>query len=418
MEIRRDDYLNQLMAKEHNGLIKIVTGVRRCGKSYLLFRLFRKHLLEQGVPEDHIIEIVLDDRRNKRLRDPDVCLDYVISRTSGEGSYYVLLDEVQLMPEFEDVLNTFLHMDNVDVYVTGSNSRFLSSDIATQFRGRGDEIRVYPLSFREFLSSGMYSSRTEAWNQYYTYGGMPFILQLSREEDKAAYLQRLFEETYLRDIVERHHIRNDAQMEELVDLIASSVGSLTSVNKLANTFQSRERAELSAPTVKQYLNYLEEAFLVEKAVRYDIRGKKYIGAPCKYYFSDVGLRNARLNFRQQEENHIMENIIYNELRIRGYSVDVGMVELSEKDASGRNSRKQTEVDFVANRGSRRYYIQSAWQLPTEEKREKEERPLIHIPDSFRKILVVRDDTMLKRDDRGIVTMGILEFLLDRNSLDL
>ncbi len=417
MEIQRNEYLEKLIDKKHNGLIKIITGVRRCGKSYLLFKLFKQHLLKENIAPDHIIEIAFDDRRNKKLRDPDNCLEYVDSRILDHDRHYILLDEVQFMAEFEDVLNSFLHMEYVDVYVTGSNSKFLSSDIITEFRGRGDEIRVYPLNFSEFYAARKFGSWEDAWNQYYTYGGLPYILYLDKEEDKAAYLKRLFAETYLKDIIERHRIQNDVQLDELVNVISSAVGSLTNANKLANTFKSNEQAELSAPTIKQYLEYLEDAFIIEKAVRYDIKGKKYINTPYKYYFVDVGLRNARLNFRQQEETHIMENIIFNELRVRGFSVDVGIVELSEPNEKGFYTRKQTEVDFVINKGSRRYYVQSAFWLPSEEKLWQEERPLLSIGDSFKKIIIVKDNMMLKRDEHGIVTMGLKEFLLDKNSLD-
>ncbi len=383
----------------------------------MLFKLFKQYLLKENIAPDHIIEIAFDDRRNKKLRDPDNCLEYVDSKILDQDMHYILLDEVQLMAEFEDVLNSFLHMECVDVYVTGSNSKFLSSDIITEFRGRGDEIRVYSLSFSEFYAARKFESWEEAWNQYYTYGGLPYILHLDKEEEKAAYLKRLFAETYLKDIIERHRIQNDVQLDELVNIISSAVGSLTNANKLANTFKSNEHAELSAPTIKQYLEYLEDAFIIEKAVRYDIKGKKYINTPYKYYFVDVGLRNARLNFRQQEETHIMENIIFNELRIRGFSVDVGIVEVSEPNEKGFYVRKQTEVDFVINKGNRRYYIQSAFRLPTEEKEWQEKRPLHTIADSFKKIIVVKDNMMLKRDESGIVTMGLKEFLMDKNSLD-
>lgn len=327
--INRTEYLDKLISKKHNGLIKIITGVRRCGKSYLLFKLFKNHLLSEQVEADHMIEIAFDDRRNKKLRDPDACLAYVTSKVNEPDGkmYYILLDEVQFMSEFEDVLNSFLHMEHVDVYVTGSNSKFLSSDIITEFRGRGDEVRVYPLSFSEFYSAKEYASWEDAWNQYYTYGGLPYITHLEKEEEKIEYLTRLFKETYLKDIIERNKVQYDIQLEELVNIVASSTGSLTNPNKLANTFRSTENADLTAPTIKQYLAYLEDAFLIEKAVRYDIKGKKYMNTPYKYYFVDVGLRNARLNFRQQEETHIMENIIYNELKIRGYAVDIGIVDI-------------------------------------------------------------------------------------------
>lgn len=418
--INRTEYLDKLISKKHNGLIKVVTGVRRCGKSYLLFKLFKKHLMDEGVDSDHIIEIAFDDRRNKKLRDPDECLEYVTSKVNSDDKniYYILLDEVQFMNEFEDVLNSFLHMDNVDVYVTGSNSKFLSTDIITEFRGRGDEIRVYPLSFAEFYSAKEYDSWEDAWNQYYTYGGLPYITHLDKAEEKGEYLKKLFTETYLKDIIERNHVINDIQLGELVNIISSSIGSLTNPNKLENTFKSMENVELTAPTIKQYLGYLEDAFLIEKSLRYDIKGKKYINTPYKYYFVDVGLRNARLNFRQQEETHIMENIIFNELKIRGYSVDVGIVEISEKDQRNKYTRKQVEVDFIVNKGNRKYYVQSAFRLPTDDKRQQEERPLISIQDSFKKIIVVKDNIMLKRDENGITTMGLKEFLLDKHSLEL
>lgn len=418
MQIQRDEYLRKLVDKKHNGLIKIITGIRRCGKSYLLFKLFKQYLLREGVAPDHIIEIAFDDRRNKKYRNPDACLEYVDSKIEDDKMYYVLLDEVQMMDEFEDVLNSFLHVENADVYVTGSNSKFLSSDIITEFRGRGDEIRVYPLSFSEFYAAGRFETWEDAWNQYYTFGGLPYILHLDEEGDKENYLKKLFAETYLKDIIERNKVQNDIQLEELVNIISSAIGSLTNANKLANTFQSVENVELSAPTIKQYLEYLEDAFIIEKAVRYDIKGKRYINTPYKYYFVDVGLRNARLNFRQQEETHIMENIIFNELRMRGFAVDVGIVEVNEKNEKGVYVRKQTEVDFVINKGNRRYYVQSAFRLPTVEKERQEERPLLSISDSFKKIIIVRDNILLKRDENGIMTVGLKEFLLDKNSLDL
>lgn len=418
MQIQRDEYLRKLVDKKHNGLIKIITGIRRCGKSYLLFKLFKQYLLREGVAPDHIIEIAFDDRRNKKYRNPDACLEYVDSKIEDDKMYYVLLDEVQMMDEFEDVLNSFLHVENADVYVTGSNSKFLSSDIITEFRGRGDEIRVYPLSFSEFYAAGRFETWEDAWNQYYTFGGLPYILHLDEEGDKENYLKKLFAETYLKDIIERNKVQNDIQLEELVNIISSAIGSLTNANKLANTFQSVENVELSAPTIKQYLEYLEDAFIIEKAVRYDIKRKRYINTPYKYYFVDVGLRNARLNFRQQEETHIMENIIFNELRMRGFAVDVGIVEVNEKNEKGVYVRKQTEVDFVINKGNRRYYVQSAFRLPTVEKERQEERPLLSISDSFKKIIIVRDNILLKRDENGIMTVGLKEFLLDKNSLDL
>lgn len=418
MIIPRDRYLERLVAHKHNGLIKIVTGMRRCGKSFLLFKLFREHLLSEGVPESHIIRIELDDRRNKRLRDPDACLEYVTGLLKEEGMYYLLIDEVQFMTEFEDVLNSFLHIENLDTYVTGSNSRFLSTDIITEFRGRGDEIHVRPLSFAEYCSVYPDMAWDDAWNMYHTYGGLPYAVLLDKAEDKALYLKRLFREVYLKDIVERNKVHNSIQLGALLDIISSGIGSLTNPRKLENTFKSDGSISISAVTIKQYLDYFADSFLVEKAERYDIKGKKYISTPHKYYFSDLGLRNARLNFRQQEETHIMENVIYNELRMRGYSVDVGVVEINERTPAGTYVRKQIEIDFVANKGSRRYYIQSAFALPSSEKAAQEERPLKNVPDSFKKIIVVKDNIMLRRDDNGITTMGLKQFLLDPDSLDL
>lgn len=417
MEIKRDIYLDRLIRREKNGLIKIVTGVRRCGKSYLLFNLFHNYLLDKGVKEDHIIEIALDDRSNKELRDPDNMLNYVKERIVDRDTYYIILDEVQLLAEFEDVLNSFMHIRNADVYVTGSNSKFLSSDLVTEFRGRGDEIRIYPLSFREYCS--VYEgSADEAWDDYFTYGGLPLILSRETAEEKAEYLMSLFQKVYLSDIIDRHKVRNQEELDELVDILASAVGSLTNPLKLANTFKTVKKKIISDKTLKKYMDYLMDAFLVSKAVRYDIKGRKYIGSPAKFYFEDVGLRNARLNFRQMEENHIMENIIYNELRIRGYHVDVGLVEQFGKNSENKTTKKQLEVDFVVTRGSEKYYIQSAFAMNSESKQEQEERPLNAIGDSFKKIIVVRDNIKVRRNDMGIVTIGIRNFLLDENSLTL
>lgn len=418
MVIPRDRYLELLVSRKHNGLIKIITGMRRCGKSFLLFKLFKEHLIAEGVPESHIIRIELDDRRNKSLRDPDVCLEYVTSLLKDERKYYLLIDEVQFMAEFEDVLNSFLHIDNLDTYVTGSNSKFLSTDIITEFRGRGDEIHVRPLSFAEYCAVYPDMAWDDAWNIYHTYGGLPYAVLLDKAEDKAQYLKRLFREVYLKDIVERNKVQNNIQMGILLDIISSSIGSLTNPRKLENTFKSDGNMSISAATIKQYLDYFIDAFMVEKAERYDIKGKKYISTPQKYYFSDLGLRNARLNFRQQEETHIMENVIYNELRMRGYSVDVGVIEINERTSEGTYARKQIEIDFVANKGSQRYYIQSAFALPSLEKVAQEERPLKNVPDSFKKIIVVKDNIMLRRDDNGITTMGLKQFLLDPHSLEL
>ena len=417
MRIKRDLYLNRLISRKNNGLIKIVTGVRRCGKSYLLFELFHEYLLDNGVDESHIIEVALDDRTNKRLRDPDNMLDYIKNMIQDKDTYYIILDEVQLLDEFEDVLNSLLHIRNADVYVTGSNSRFLSSDVITEFRGRGDEIRVHTLSFREYTSAYQ-GSVDEAWEEYYTYGGLPLILTRKEDEEKSEYLISLFQKVYLSDIVERHRIANTEKLNELVDILSSSIGSLTNPLKLSNTFKSIKGKSISDKTINQYIDHLLDSFLVSKAVRYDIKGKKYINSPAKYYFEDVGLRNARLNFRQTEENHIMENIIYNELRIRGYRVDVGVIEKYEKDESGKTVRKVLEVDFIATKGSEKYYLQSAFALPTPEKQAQEERPLALIGDSFKKIIIVKDNIKLRRNETGIVTMGIRQFLLDEDSLRL
>lgn len=417
MEIKRDLYLDRLIRRENNGLIKVVTGVRRCGKSYLLFNLFHNYLIEKGVAEDHIIEVALDDRSNKELRDPDQMLAYLKDRIKDKETYYIILDEVQLLSEFEDVLNSLLHIRNADVYATGSNSKFLSSDVITEFRGRGDEIRMYPLSFREF-SSAYPDSEEYAWEDYYTYGGLPLILTRETDEEKAEYLINLFQKVYLSDIIDRHKIRNREELDELVDILASAVGSLTNPLKLSKTFKSVKNKTISDKTLKKYIDYLTDAFLVSKAVRYDIKGRKYIGSPTKFYFEDVGLRNARLNFRQTEENHIMENIIYNELRIRGYRVDVGLVEVFGKNTENKTEKKHLEVDFVATKGSEKYYIQSAFAMPTDEKRKQEERPLNAIGDSFKKIIVVKDNIKPRRDEMGIVTMGIRRFLLNKNSLEL
>lgn len=417
MEIKRDVYLNKLIRKKKNGLIKVVTGVRRCGKSYLLFHLFHDHLLDSGVPEDHIIEIALDDRSNKELRDPDAILKFIKDSIKDREDYYIILDEVQYLDEFEDVLNSLLHIRNADVYVTGSNSKFLSSDVITQFRGRGDEIRVYPLSFSEYLSVYQ-GSQDEAWDDYLVYGGLPLILAMEEPEDKAEYLHSLFQKVYISDIVERHNVRNKEELDELVDVLASAIGSYTNQNKLVRTFKSVKNKTISDKTIKKYTDYLIDSYLISKADRYDIKGKKYIGKLSKYYFEDVGLRNARLGFRQIEETHLMENIIYNELRVRGYHVDVGVVENYETKPDGKRGKKQLEVDFVATKGSEKYYIQSAFALPTADKVNQEQRGLLSIPDFFRKIVVVGENIKVRRDENGIITIGLRNFLLDENSLKL
>lgn len=416
MIIQRKKYLDRLIAHKHNGLIKVITGIRRCGKSYLLFKLFKEHLLSEGVMPSHIIEIELDNRINKSLRDPDKCLEYVRNLIKDQDRYYLLIDEVQYMSEFEDVLNSFLHIENLDTFVTGSNSKFLSKDIITEFRGRGDEISIYPLSFKEYIQTCPGTAWDDAWNQYSRYGGLPYTALLTDAEEKGAYLKKLFNEVYIKDILERNNIRNDIGIEQLINIISSGIGSLTNPQKLENAFKSMGNIKLSAVTIKSYLDFLEDAFMIEKAERYDIKGKKYISTPHKYYFTDIGLRNARLNFRQLEETHIMENVIYNELRIRGYSIDVGVVETNERLADGKYSRKQVEIDFVANKGDKRYYIQSAFTLPSPEKVKQEERPLRNIPDSFKKFIIIKDNIITRRSENGIITISLKEFLLNPDCL--
>lgn len=417
MQIKRDFYLQQLVDGKQNGLIKIVTGIRRCGKSFLLFKLFRQYLLDVGVDSDHIIQIALDDIENANLREPLSLYKCIKSKMTDEELYYILLDEVQLVPRFEEVLNSLLRIDNADVYVTGSNSKFLSSDIITEFRGRGDEIHLYPLSLSEYCE-GTGLSPAEAWKDYYTYGGLPHTLSLGTEKKKIDYLNNLFESVYLIDILERQRIKNKAEFEELVKIIASGIGAPTNPTKLENTFKSVKKVNIDSVTISRYLGYMQDAFLIEKAERYDVKGKKYIGSLAKYYFTDIGLRNAILGLRQQEETHIMENIIYNELRRRGCKVDVGMVEQRFVDNDGKWQRKQLEVDFVVNEGNQRYYIQSALALPDEEKRKQEMGSLLRINDSFKKIIIVKDDIKPWRDENGILTMGLLDFLMNADSLEL
>ena len=410
MIIKRDFYLSKLIQHKKNGLVKIITGIRRCGKSYLLFKLFRDHLLENGIKEDHIISVALDDFGNRKLQNPDELYNYVKSQIIDGEDYFILLDEIQLVPEFESVINGFMHIDNADIYVTGSNSKFLSSDIITEFRGRGDEIRVYPLNFSEFYS--VYGGDFDnAWIMYCNYGGMPLCLSMETLADKAKYLTGLFDTTYLADIINRNNLRGNEEINELTDVLASSIGSLTNPLKIANTFASSKNVKLSANTISNYLNYLQDAFLVEKAVRYDIKGKKYINTPAKYYFVDMGLRNARLSFRQQEYTHIMENVIYNELRLRGYSVDVGVVENVGKE-EGFSVRKSFEVDFVVNLGNRRYYIQSAYNIPTEEKMAQEQASLLSINDAFRKIIIVNQPIMSGYNEQGILMLSLQDFLMN------
>lgn len=409
--------MKKLIDSKHNGMIKVVTGVRRCGKSYLLFNLFCHHLKEAGIAADHIIKVDLEDRRNKELRDPDALLRYIDSHMTDQQMYYILLDEVQHVNEFEDVLNSYLKIENADVYVTGSNSRFLSTDVITEFRGRGDEIKIAPLCFREFMSVYQ-GTREKGLEEYMLYGGLPKVLDYPTVERKIEYLKSLFKKTYLTDIKERYKIKNDDDLEELIDIVASSIGGLTNPSKLENTFQTVKHSNITHTTIKSYLDMLQDVFLIERSVRYDIKGRKYIDTPAKYYFSDLGLRNARINFRQYEETHLMENLIYNELRLRGMSVDVGVVVKNEKDVNGVSVRKQLEVDFVCNQGSQRYYIQSALRLPSEEKREQEVRSLKSINDSFRKFVITEDLISRYHDNEGITYMNIYEFLLDENSLQI
>lgn len=416
MQIGREFYLQQLIDGKQNGLIKIVTGIRRCGKSFLLFRLFRQYLLKEGVDSDHIIQIALDDIENANLREPLELYKCIKAKMTDDELYYILLDEVQLVPRFEEVLNSLLRIDNADVYVTGSNSKFLSSDIITEFRGRGDEIHLYPLSLSEYCE-GTGLSPAEAWKDYCTYGGLPHILSLETEKKKIDYLNNLFESVYLIDILERQRVKNKSEFEELVKIIASGIGSPTNPTKLENTFKSVKKVNIDSVTINRYLNYMKDAFLIEKAERYDVKGKKYIGSLAKYYFTDIGLRNAILGLRQQEETHIMENVIYNELRRRGCKVDVGMVEQRFVDNEGKWQRKQLEVDFVVNEGNQRYYIQSALALPDDEKRKQEMGSLLRINDSFKKIIIVKDDIKPWRDENGILTMGLLDFLMKADSLE-
>lgn len=417
MEIKRDFYLNKLIRHKQNGLVKIITGIRRCGKSYLLFKLFKKHLIESGIKEDHIISIALDDFGNKKLQDPNELYNCVKKQIVDDNEYYILLDEIQLVPQFESVINGFLHIANADIYITGSNSKFLSSDIITEFRGRGDEVRVYPLNFSEFYS--VFGGDFEkAWAVYCNYGGMPLCLSMETEADKAKYLTSLFDTTYLADIINRNNLRGNDEIGELTDVLASSVGSLTNPLKLSNTFASMKNVKVSANTISNYLNCLQDAFLVEKAVRYDIKGKKYINTPAKYYFVDLGLRNARLSFRQQEYTHIMENAVYNELRLRGYSVDVGVVENVKKE-NGVSVRKNLEVDFVANLGNRRYYIQSAYNIPSDEKMAQEQASLLSINDAFRKIIIVNRPILSGYNEQGILMLSLQDFLMNtEKSLNL
>lgn len=416
-EIRRDTYLEKLIKRKGNGLIKVVTGIRRCGKSYLLRTIFKNCLLAEGVDEAHIVEMAFDLYKNKKYCDPAVFEPWAVDQIKDEGVYYFLLDEIQLLGDFESVLNELADMKNTDVYVTGSNARFLSKDIATEFGGRGDEVHMYPLSFSEFMS--VYDgNKYDGWNEYITYGGIPLVVLAADEEQKIAVLQNLFTETYLQDIKKRYKLKNLAEMNSLLDYLSSSIGSLTNPNKLVNTFKSAKKSKITPATVGRYLEHLEDSFLIEAAQRYDIKGKAYLETPLKYYFMDLGLRNSRLNFRQLEPTHSMENVLYNELRMRGFAVDVGIVITSERNAQGKPERKQLEVDFICKRGSKRYYIQSAYRIDSEEKAEQEIRPLRRIDDEFRKIIVTSDTPKPTYTEEGILMMNVYDFLLHPEYMDL
>lgn len=430
MEIKRDLYLNKLISLKHNGLIKVITGIRRCGKSYLLNEIFYNHLLESGVEESHIIRFAFDsgddldligesiieiEKKNRKVN-PEKFMAYIRTQIVDSEMYYLLLDEVQMLDCFETVLNGYLRKKNMDVYVTGSNARFLSKDIITEFAGRGDEIHMYPLSFSEFMT--VYKGdKYEGLSEYMLYGGIPLVVLRDGPENKASALENLFGEIYVRDIQKRNKVRNIGELEDLLNIVSSAIGSLTNPEKLKNTFKSVKNSKITSTTIKKYLEYLEDSFLLESAQRYDIKGKSYIETPKKYYFSDMGLRNARINFRQFEQTHAMENVIYNELKVRGYRVDVGVVPVSEKDKNGKAVRKQLEVDFICNLGHKKYYIQSAFAMPDEEKRAQEIRPFKKINDSFKKIVITKDIVPSYYDENGILTMNVYDFLLDAKSLE-
>lgn len=415
--IQRNKYLNELVSLQGNGMIKVITGMRRCGKSYLLFNIFVSYLREQGINPEQIIKINLEDFKHRALRNPNNMYSYVESQIKDDRTHYILLDEIQLLEHFEDVLNGFLNIQNVEVYVTGSNAKFLSKDIITEFRGRGYEIKMYPLSFREYMSA--YQGSVQAGlNEYMLYGGLPQILSCVTEEQKSKFLKTLFDETYIKDIKDRYAIRKDDDLEELINILASGIGALTNPNKLANTFRSKKKSEITYDTIKNYIDFLCDSFIIEKSTRYDIKGKRYINSPYKYYFMDLGLRNARINFRQYEKSHLMENLIYNEMRVRGFNVDVGTVLAYTKNEEGKSQRTNLEVDFVCNLGSRRYYIQSAYRMESEEKIKQERTSLEKVDDSFKKIIVLGEECPITRDEKGITTIGIYDFLLKENSLEL
>jgi predicted AAA+ superfamily ATPase len=415
--IERKKYLDELVSLRNNGMIKVITGMRRCGKSYLLFEIFTSYLEKNGIAPDHMIKVDLEDYKNREMRNPNNLYAYVENRITDDGMYYILLDEIQMLDNFEDVLNGFLRMRNVDIYVTGSNAKFLSKDIITEFRGRGFEVKMYPLSFSEYMST--YPGTVQAgFNEYMLYGGLPQILSYDSEEQKVRFLKTLFDETYIKDIKDRYEIRKDSDLEELINIMASGIGALTNPNKLANTFRSEKKSVISYDTVKDYIDYLCDSFLVEKSTRYDIKGKRYVNSPYKYYFMDLGLRNARINFRQSEKSHLMENMIYNELRIRGFNVDVGVVPVVTKDEEGKQQRSNLEVDFICNLGSKRYYIQSAYRMESDEKIKQERASLIKVDDSFKKIIIIGEESPVIRDEAGITTISIYDFLLKDNSLEL
>ena len=411
MEFKREKYLQQLIDGMEIPLIKVVTGIRRAGKSYLLFTIFDRYLKERGVPDDHIVKIALDDMENIRLREKETLYRFIKSRITDDKQYYILLDEIQYVPGFEDVLNSLLHVKNADTYVTGSNSKFLSSDIITEFRGRSDEIRVYPLSFKEYYE-GLGGDKRDRLDEYMRFGGLPTVALMKNNEQKIAYLKEIGDKIYLSDLKQRHKIKNTNEFDELLNVLASGIGSLTNAKKLSDSFKTVSHALVSPNTVTKYIDYYIDAFLIDRAKRYDVKGKRYISTPAKYYFCDLGLRNARIDFRQIEPNHIMENLIYNELIVRGFQVDVGVVEINTKNRAGNGVKKQLEVDFVANKGYDRYYVQSVYSLYDERKREQEKAPLIHIPDSFERIIVTGDDGLPHRDDNGYMIDNLIHFLLN------
>lgn len=417
MEIKRDEYLNRLIERKNNGMVKVITGIRRCGKSYLLFKIFKNHLLQSGVAPDHIIEIALDGIENEALRQPLTCYNYIKDKISDNNSYYILLDEIQFMDRFTEVLNSLLRIENADVYVTGSNSRFLSSDIITEFRGRGDEVRIYPLSFAEFYAARE-GDFEDLWDEYMTYGGLPQVALLPSDNRKSEYLKNIFDNVYLKDVIERNRVQSTEEIGILTDVLASCIGSPTNPTKISNTFMSSRHISYSNKTISNHIGFLKEAFLISEVKRYDIKGRKYIGANSKYYFTDIGLRNARLNFRQKEPTHIMENMIYNELMVRGLNVDVGVVEINGKTDSGANTRRQLEVDFVVNNADRRVYIQSAFDLSDTEKQNQEFQSIRNIPDSFKRIIIVNGSVKPWQNDEGFVIMGIKQFLLNKDSLNV